>query len=175
MKPTTAMGITIVILGIALTFFMYKYFAKLPEYNVTEIKKNVSPDVTDLSDFTRPEGDDKYLVWTGYYRHDHPGTKNGVWYDSATIRHYLDSIYPKLVDRMGRVNTSGYKWGVGFYFMKHRPGGIFNFCVVPTLIKMDSTEVLDFFDPKNCASYNTCTVTKGSNDSTGYNAGHLWP
>jgi hypothetical protein len=100
---------------------------------------------------------------------------NGVWYDTADLKFYVDSIYPRLVEAqrawMGRrdsgidykTDTAGYVWKLACYWMltedpddgKTRP----DYCVVPIFVRDGDTpdakkDVIDYFDKNRPAFYN---------------------
>jgi hypothetical protein len=106
-----------------------------------------------------------------------PWTKkgNGVWYDTADLKFYVDSIYPRLVDaqrewmktnRPGinyKDDTLNHEWKLACYWMltedpydhNTRP----DFCVVPVLVRKGGTihsrkDVIDYFDKDRKEFYN---------------------
>jgi len=113
----------------------------------------------------------------------------GVWYDTASIRKYLDSTYKEIVDRQTayikskgiiKISDSDWNWKVGFYWMMKHVGSKKNrgmqedFFVVPVLVKKDS--VLDYFDDKKKVYDHHTNDSKGTGKV--YNItdeGNVWP
>lgn len=96
---------------------------------------------------------------------------NGVWYDTADLRFYIDSVYPKLLDAQRAymkdhpptIDITGYEWKVGFYWMLSKDEEDdktkADFCVVPILVKKGADpkkrkDVIDYFDEKLPDFYN---------------------
>jgi hypothetical protein len=99
----------------------------------------------------------------------------GVYYDPAVIRHYLDSIFPKLTAQVSLKPES--KWVLGFYFMrtKNRDGNPRNsFYVVPTILNLKDSTIFDFYE--DSTMYRSLrTMQRSGDDTLAYNAGELWP
>jgi hypothetical protein len=113
-----------------------------------------------------------------------PTTKSyGVYYDSAEIRHYLDSIYPKTKDSIlpSRLHP-GYVWKVGFYWMMTKDSDSItkhDFCVMPILVNQISKKVvIDYFNDGNYYThpkYLSSPLITGGDPGNAYDAGTLWP
>jgi hypothetical protein len=114
-----------------------------------------------------------------------PTTKSyGVYYDSAIIRHYLDSIYPKIkASILPSDQHIGYEWKVGFYWMmskdidnitKH------DYCVMPILVSTsDHKSVLDYFKDQDNhyrhSNIDSLIAQGNGGEGNAYDAGTLWP
>ncbi|THU31103.1 hypothetical protein FAM09_28890 [Niastella caeni] len=124
----------------------------------------------------------------------------GVYYSVDTIRKYIDSVFPKLIDsqvkyqrtRPGNFNYSEYKWMVGFYWMKKKDTSTegnankLDFYVIPTLVhKSKKLCVIDYYSDEDSVYYhgkytkkrNGQPAEKDDEDEDGnaFDEGQLWP
>jgi hypothetical protein len=116
----------------------------------------------------------------GKYRNSisiNPKTKV-IWYDSATIRAYLDTaFYPIRSALTGDPTCKTCKWVVGFYFAKEKIAGSqrTDFYVIPTYVDTVTGIPRDFFDQNHRGVYTRKILGSFDDDSIAYNTGHLWP
>ena len=140
------------------------------------------------SPFRRPLDEVSGIKNVGLYRDNLVQRTHGIIYDADTILHYLNNIYPRLKQQMGK-DTTGYTWKIGFYWMATKEKDSFNrlsFCVVPTLVsKTDPAKSIDYFND-TMGFYNHPVIEKGviskkqlkgfgDPPDNIYDEGQLWP
>lgn len=164
--------LTVIIIGMVFYFF-YAKSVTLPDASTKTVKF-----VQEVSDEEADIGIDNYKVVAKYS--DIHASK-GVLFDSAQIRRYLDSVYPKILERH-RVHRgalqipAGYQWKLAFYWMVRDDGtdikklGLY---VVPVLYSQSNKDVKDYFKVTHNAFYHHPSL--GIPQKNVYDEGHLWP
>lgn len=172
--------IAILTLLLIIVFVLYLLSEAIPNNQASNIGMFIDP-----SD--DPPATDNVESYRAWIRHPFQKVSKGLWFDSASIRGYLDTIYPRLVNRFmkmdtnHKIDTSKYKWVIGFYWMRKTDNDDnkrkHDFYVVPTLVnKNNPKDVLDYFD-SNVRQYfhPSPTDRPASTGGNAYNAGQLWP
>jgi len=107
----------------------------------------------------------------------------GVWYDTSDVANYLRYKFPYITGQFDKL-PKDCKWVLGFYFMRkvdpesgHTHIPKLDFYVVPTIYDTAKHVLYDFSDTTYRKYYARLNRNKfsGGTDTTGYDAGHLWP